>query len=119
MKIPRDRDGDFEPELIQRYERDISQIEERVVSMYAKGMTVRDIQSHLADIYGASISPGTISNMPDRVLPLRPRASSGGGVAQSPSGVGVLYRLHRWASSACAQQRSSATQDSLQSMSCS
>lgn len=70
VKIPRDRDGDFAPQLIKRYERDISQIEERVLSLYAKGMTVRDIQSHLEDIYGTSVSAGTISNMTERIQPL-------------------------------------------------
>jgi len=69
LDIPRDRDGDFEPELIKKYQRDISGIEDRIISMYARWMTVRDIQSHLEDIYGASISSQTISNMTDRVLP--------------------------------------------------
>ena len=69
LDIPRDRDGDFEPELIKKYQRDISGIEDRIISLYARGMTVRDIQSHLEDIYGASISAQTVSNMTDRVLP--------------------------------------------------
>jgi putative transposase len=69
LDIPRDRDGDFEPELIKKYQSDISGIEGRIISMYARGMTVRDIQSHLEDIYGASISAQTVSNMTDRVLP--------------------------------------------------
>jgi len=69
LDIPRDRDGDFEPELIKKYQSDISGIEDRIISMYARGMTVRDIQSHLEDIYGASISAQTVSNMTDRVLP--------------------------------------------------
>ncbi len=43
LDIPRDRDGSFEPELIKKYQRDISQIEDRIISMYARGMTVRDI----------------------------------------------------------------------------
>jgi len=70
LDIPRDRDGDFEPELIRKYDKDISQIEDRILSMYAKGMTVRDIQSHLEDIYGASISAQTISNITDRIIPM-------------------------------------------------
>ena len=69
LDIPRDRDGEFEPEIIKKYQRDISGIEDRIISMYARGMTVRDIQSHLEDIHGATISPQTISNMTDRVLP--------------------------------------------------
>lgn len=69
LDIPRDRNGNFEPELIRKYENDISQIEGKIISMYARGMSVRDIQSHLEDIYGASISPQTISNMTDSILP--------------------------------------------------
>lgn len=70
LDIPRDRDGQFEPEFIKKHQNDISQIEDKIISMYAHGMTVRDIQSHLYDIYGAEISPQTISNMTDRILPL-------------------------------------------------
>lgn len=70
LKIPRDRKGEFEPQIVQKNQTDISQLADRIISMYAKGMTVRDIQSHLEDIYGAEISPQTISNMTDRVLPL-------------------------------------------------
>jgi putative transposase len=69
LDIPRDRDGYFEPALIKKHQNDISQIEDKIISMYAKGMTVRDIQSHLDEIYGASISAQTISNMTDRILP--------------------------------------------------
>jgi putative transposase len=70
LKIPRDRKGEFEPQIVKKHETDVSRIADMVISMYAKGMTVRDIQSHLADIYGAEISPQSISNMTDRVLPL-------------------------------------------------
>ena len=70
LKIPRDRKGEFEPQVVKKHETDVSRIADMVVSMYAKGMTVRDIHSHLADIYGAEISPQTISNMTDRVLPV-------------------------------------------------
>ncbi len=69
LDIPRDRDGQFQPELVRKYQNDISQIEDKIISMYAKGMTVRDIQSHLEEIYGASISAQTVSNMTDRILP--------------------------------------------------
>ena len=70
LDIPRDRDGYFEPELIKKHQNDISQIEDKIISLYARGMTVRDIQSHLEEIYGASISAQTISNMTDKILPV-------------------------------------------------
>lgn len=69
LDIPRDREGHFKPELIRKHQNDISQIEDKIISMYARGMTVRDIQSHLGDIYGAEISTQTISNMTDKILP--------------------------------------------------
>ncbi|MHA2079433.1 MAG: IS256 family transposase [Candidatus Thorarchaeota archaeon] len=70
LKIPRDRKSEFEPRIVEKRQTDISEIEDRVIAMYAKGMTVRDIQSYLLDIYGAEISTQTISNMTDQVLPL-------------------------------------------------
>jgi putative transposase len=70
LSIPRDRKGKFEPQIVKKHETDISKLAAKIISMYAKGMTVRDIQSHVSDIYGAEISPQTISNMTDRILPL-------------------------------------------------
>ena len=70
LSIPRDRDATFEPQVVRKHQTDISEIEDKVVSMYAKGMTTRDIQSHLYDIYGAEVSPTTVSNMTARVQPL-------------------------------------------------
>jgi transposase-like protein len=69
LSIPRDRDGSFSPQVVQKHQTDISELENKVLSMYAKGMTVRDIQEHVADIYGADISPQTISNITDKVMP--------------------------------------------------
>jgi len=70
LNIPRDRKGEFEPQLIRKYQTDITGIGDKIISMYAKGMTVRDIQSHIEEIYGGEISAQTISNITDRVLPL-------------------------------------------------
>jgi putative transposase len=69
LQIPRDRKGEFEPQAVKKHQRDVSEIADKIISMYAKGMTVRDIQSHLEDIYNASISAQTISNITDRILP--------------------------------------------------
>ena len=68
VKVPRDRDGTFEPQLIRKYQKDISGIEKKVISMYALGMSTRDIQNHIAEIYGHRISPETVSNITDLVL---------------------------------------------------
>lgn len=68
VKVPRDRDASFEPQLIHKRQRDISGIEEKVLSMYAKGMSQRDIASTIEDIYGFEISHETISEITDHVL---------------------------------------------------
>jgi putative transposase len=70
LSIPRDRAGTFEPTVVKKHQRDISEIEDKVISMYAKGMTTRDIRGHLLDIYGAEVSHSTISRMTDKVAPL-------------------------------------------------
>lgn len=70
LKIPRDREGEFEPKLIGKYQKDISQIEDSIISMYARGMSVREIQDHLQEIYGMQLSPQSISNITDRILPV-------------------------------------------------
>lgn len=68
VKVPRDRDASFEPQLIHKRQRDISGIEEKVLSMYAKGMSQRDIASTIEDIYGFEMSHETISEITDHVL---------------------------------------------------
>ena len=70
LDIPRDRKGEFEPQIIRKNQTDISNIEDQVLSMYAKGMTTRDISSHLQDVYGVDASAEMISRMTDRILPI-------------------------------------------------
>ena len=70
LKIPRDRDCSFDPVVIKKYENVESDLEEKVISMYAKGMSTRDINQHMADIYGTSISSDRVSKITDQVLPL-------------------------------------------------
>lgn len=65
---PRDRDGSFDPQLIPKCSKDVSGIEDKVLSMYAKGMSQRDIADTIEDIYGFEISHETLSNITDRVI---------------------------------------------------
>ena len=69
LDIPRDRNGEFEPQIVKKHQTDISTIEDQVLSMYAKGMTTRDISKHLQDVYGVDASAEMISHMTDRILP--------------------------------------------------
>jgi len=68
LRIPRDREGSFDPKLIARYQRRFPGFDAKIVSMYARGMTVREIQGHLMEIYGLDVSPDLISTVTDAVL---------------------------------------------------
>ncbi len=70
LRVPRDRNGDFEPIAVKKYETIESGVEEKIISMYAKGMTTRDINVHMQDIYGVDVSPSMISSITDKVQPL-------------------------------------------------
>ena len=70
LDVPRDRKGEFEPQIVKKNQTDISDIEDQVLSMYAKGMTTRDISTHLRDVYGVDASAEMISHMTDRILPI-------------------------------------------------
>lgn len=69
ISVPRDRNGEFEPRVIEKRQTRTDEIERRILSMYAKGMSVRDIEDQLRDIYGAEVSPALISNITDKILP--------------------------------------------------
>jgi Transposase, Mutator family len=68
IRIPRDREGTFDPKLIQRYRRRFPGFDDRIVSMYTRGMTVREIQGHLLELYGLEVSPDLISTVTEAVL---------------------------------------------------
>src|SRR5690606_25720436 len=70
ITVPRDRNGTYDPVLVKKYERTIGPIEDKIISMYAKGMTVRDIQAHIHEIYGIDISPTLVSNITDKIIDL-------------------------------------------------
>ena len=68
VRIPRDREGTFDPKLIERYQRRFPGFDDKIVSMYARGMTVREVQGHLLELYGLEVSPDLISTVADAVL---------------------------------------------------
>ncbi len=69
IDVPRDSNGEFEPKLIPKYQRDISGIEEKVISLYARGMSTRDIHDQLNDLYGIEVSAEMVSKITDKILP--------------------------------------------------
>lgn len=71
IKVPRDRQGEFEPKLIGKHKTMLNdEVERKIISMYAKGMTTGDIESHIRDLYGLDISDSTISRITDKILPI-------------------------------------------------
>lgn len=69
IEVPRDRDGTFEPQIVPKRTRDVSEIENKVLAMYARGMSQRDISSTIEDIYGFEISHDMISDITDAIIP--------------------------------------------------
>ena len=70
ISVPRDRKGEFEPEIIKKNQTNTVGIEEQVIALYARGVSTRDIQAHLHQLYGLDVSPTLISNITDKLLPM-------------------------------------------------
>ena len=71
VSVPRDRKGEFDPQILKKNQTSISQdVEEKILSMYAKGMTTSDIEMHIRDIYGIEVSDTTVSRVTDKILPI-------------------------------------------------
>jgi len=70
LAVPRDRNGSYDPVVVKKYERTLGPIEDKIISMYAKGMSTRDIQSHIEEIYGMEMSATLISNMTEKIIDL-------------------------------------------------
>ena len=68
IEIPRDRHGSFEPQLVAKHQTRWTGFDDKILSLYARGMTVREIQSHLQEMYGAEVSPTLISSVTDAVM---------------------------------------------------
>ena len=71
IKVPRDRQGEYEPKLVGKHKKMLDEeIERKIISMYAKGMTTGDMEAHIQELYGLDISDSTISRITDKVLPI-------------------------------------------------
>jgi transposase-like protein len=70
LKIPRDRNGSYEPKIVPKYSKDISELEGKIIGMYGIGMTTRDISDQINEMYGFEVSADTISKITDKIIPL-------------------------------------------------
>ena len=69
LDVPQDRESSFEPQIVRKRQKDISQIDEKIIAMYAKGLTTRQISDQIEEIYGFEVSEGFVSDVTDKLLP--------------------------------------------------
>ena len=69
IDIPRDREGEFESKIIPKYKRDISEIEDKIIALYSRGMTTRDMHEQIKDIYGIEVSAEMVSKITEKIIP--------------------------------------------------
>lgn len=69
LEVPRDREGDFDPVIVKKGQRNVTGIEDQVIALYAKGVSTRDIQAHLEQLYGIEVSATLISNITNKIMP--------------------------------------------------
>lgn len=70
LTVPRDRNGTFDPIVVKKHQKNITGIEDQILALYAKGVSTRDIQDHLNQLYGVEVSPTMISNVTSKILPM-------------------------------------------------
>ena len=69
LDIPRDRNSSFDPAIIEKHNRDISDVDNKIINLYARGMSTRDISDTVKDIYGVEVSADMISKITDKIIP--------------------------------------------------
>lgn len=69
IDVPQDRNSSFEPQVVKKRQKDISSIEDKIIAMYVRGLTTRQISEQIDDIYGFEVSEGMVSDITDRLLP--------------------------------------------------
>ena len=70
ITVPRDRHGEFEPLVVKKYQSNVTGIEDQIIALYAKGVSTREIQDHLHQLYGIDVSPTLISNVTNKIMPM-------------------------------------------------
>ena len=70
ISVPRDRQGEFEPQLVKKHQTDVSSIEDKVIFLYSQGISTRDIQKTMQEMYGIDVDDSRVSKITDKILPL-------------------------------------------------
>lgn len=70
LAIPRDRDGEFDPVIVKKHQKNVAGIEDQILSLYARGVSTREIQDHFQQLYGVEVSPTLISNVTNKIMPI-------------------------------------------------
>ncbi len=70
IKVPRDRQGDYEPQLVKKHQTDVSSIEDKIIFLYSQGISTRDIQKTMQEMYGIDVDDSRVSKITDKILPL-------------------------------------------------
>ncbi len=70
IKVPRDRQGEYEPQLVRKHQTDVSSIEDKVIFLYSQGVSTRDIQKIMQEMYGIDVDDSRVSKITDKILPL-------------------------------------------------
>ena len=107
LDVPRDREGTFEPRLIAKHERRFTGFDDKILALYARGMTVREIQGFLAEMYAVEVSPDLISTVTDG------DRRRGDGVAKPPARADVSGRVLRRAAGQDSRRSDGAQQSDL------
>ena len=89
IKLPQDRNSDFEPKVVPKHKRDISEIEGQIISMYAKGMSTRQISDQVQDIYGFEVSQSLVTGITNKLMPEIER------MAEKAAQRRLSHRVHR------------------------
>ena len=106
LEVPRDRNGEFEPKVVKKYQNTLTQdMEEKILSMYAKGMTTGDIESHMQELYGIDISDSTISRITDKILPVVKECPRGQALAGTAPGRDLCRSIYGCHTFSCQKRR--------------
>jgi hypothetical protein len=96
LAVPRDRHGTFDPKIVRKGQTRLDGFNERIIALYARGMTTRDIRAHLGEIYGVEVSPDLISRVTEPLYVAGSPVRGGSWTVRRPAGAGTSARPQPW-----------------------